>query len=691
MINEQDKQALKGSLANYLQAIAEKGKGGKYNCPICGSGTGKHHTSAFSIAPDGQSWKCFSCNHGGDVFELAALVNKLDLKGDFNKVANIVADAVGYNLQDATTDAHKCTATATKPIPVMNSVADYPAKIQSTPQGKSESDTQNKADFSQLVKEAAGNVSQTDYFIKRGLSAATIEKFSLGYITPELAKKYGLQANSVLIPYSTGKGEYNYYITRSIEGKEYRKPKTEVAGAEPLYNLPALYEPTDAPLFVTEGQIDALSIMEYEHADAVAVGGVGINKLLQAIEGIEGFQRPLIIATDADERGKETCRKLLHELKGRAIKAAAYKHPDGLKDINDELNADRDALERNIYSHILQLNKNTLPTCYKMQEFLRRIKEGRNAKTYSTGLKALDKALNGGLREGLYCIGAMSGFGKTTLVLQIADTIAAAGNDVLYISLEMSADELTAKSISRRTYQQCLANAASQENILAVARTTLDVLRCDIATQAQTKTFTEAATAYTEHEAKCLYIVEGMQGVNAAKVRQLVKQHQQRHGRPPVVFIDYMQLLTIADTTQNTDKQKMDAAIKALKDISRDFKIPVVAISSMNRASYNDSLNMASFKESGNIEYTADVLLALEATLPDDCKDDTKEAKKKRLAVFKKNNARQRHGEPVNVDIKILKCRTAAPFTTPTVDSCNMFNCFMDCRDEVKQVPKLKL
>ena len=77
--------------------------------------------------------------------------------------------------------------------------------MKNAPQGKSESDTQNKADFSQLVKEAAGNVSQTDYFIKRGLSAATIEKHKLGYITPELAKNYGLQANSVLIPYSTGK------------------------------------------------------------------------------------------------------------------------------------------------------------------------------------------------------------------------------------------------------------------------------------------------------------------------------------------------------------------------------------------------------------------------------------------------------------------------------------------------------
>ena len=68
-----------------------------------------------------------------------------------------------------------------------------------------------------------------------------------------------------------------------------------------------------------------------------------------------------------------------------------------------------------------------------------------------------------------------------------------------------------------------------------------------------------------------------------------------------------------------------------------------------------------------------------------------KDAKKKRLAVFKKNNARQRHGEPVKVDIKILKCRTAAPFTTAMVDSCNMFNCFMDCKEEAPARQGFKL
>lgn len=689
MIDEQDKRELKSSLPIYLQAIAKKGRDKKYICPICGSGDGKNHTSAFSVTQDGQRWKCFSCGNGGDVFELAALVNGLDIKTDFSKAAELVAQAVGYNIQNTPSDARKQAYT---PRISETSITSY-VDTKNTPQEKLESDTANKADFSQLVKEAAGNVSQTDYFFRRGLSAATIGKYNLGYITPELARKYGLPAHSVLIPYPSGQqGIFNYYITRSTEGKEYRKPKTETAGAEPPYNLPALKKATDAPLFITEGQIDALSIMEFEHAEAVAIGGVGMNKLLQMIDSAKSFSRPLIIATDADERGIETCKKLLEALERRNIKAAAFRHLHGYKDINDELNGDRDALERNIYHHIMQFDKTSLPACYKMQDFLHRIKAGRNAKTYSTGLKALDNVLNGGLREGLYCIGALSGAGKTTLVLQIADAIAAAGNDVLYISLEMSADELTAKSISRRTYQQCIEDGADHEKILAIARTTLNVLRCDIATIAQKEAFQRAAIAYTEHEAKHLYIVEGMQGVNADKVRQLVLNHRQRHGTAPVVVIDYMQLLTIADTTQNSDKQKMDTAIKALKDLSRDFKIPVLAISSMNRASYTEGLNMASYKESGNIEYTADVLLALEIPLPnDDCKGKTKAAGEQRNAFFKKINARQRHGKPVKVEIKVLKCRTAAPGTAATVDSCNMFNCFMDCREEAPAEQGLKL
>lgn len=70
----------------------------------------------------------------------------------------------------------------------------------------------------------------------------------------------------------------------------------------------------------------------------------------------------------------------------------------------------------------------------------------------STGFENLDKLLDGGLYPGLYVIGANSSLGKTTLVLQIADSIAKSGQGVLIFSLEMSRFELIAKTLSRMSF-----------------------------------------------------------------------------------------------------------------------------------------------------------------------------------------------------------------------------------------------
>ena len=49
-----------------------------------------------------------------------------------------------------------------------------------------------------------------------------------------------------------------------------------------------------------------------------------------------------------------------------------------------------------------------------------------------------------------------------------------------------------------------------------------------------------------------------------------------------------------------------------LKRISRDFKTPVIGISSFNRDNYNNAVSMQSFKESGAIEYSSDILIGLQ-------------------------------------------------------------------------------
>lgn len=68
----------------------------------------------------------------------------------------------------------------------------------------------------------------------------------------------------------------------------------------------------------------------------------------------------------------------------------------------------------------------------------------------STGFSDLDLQ-TGGIYPGLYVLAAVSSLGKTTLALQLAEQIAAAGRDVVFFSLEQSRFEMVSKGISRRT------------------------------------------------------------------------------------------------------------------------------------------------------------------------------------------------------------------------------------------------
>lgn len=88
-----------------------------------------------------------------------------------------------------------------------------------------------------------------------------------------------------------------------------------------------------------------------------------------------------------------------------------------------------------------------------MTEYRSEFSNTEYGKAFPTGFSILDGILNGGLREGLTVIGALSGLGKTTMLLQIANNIAEQGEDVIYFSLEMNKSELLTRTISRLSYQ----------------------------------------------------------------------------------------------------------------------------------------------------------------------------------------------------------------------------------------------
>ena len=573
-------------------------------CPFCGSGDGRNKTGAFSITPDGSAFKCFSCGKTGDIFSLIGQVENI---ASFSDQLNRAAELCGIDPggQDPATMRPKEAKTEQK---------------QPSQESQEPAEEYKKA-VSFYLGQCINNINTPgnkgkSYLHGRGFNEITIERYKLGY-DPNF-KNSG--AGYIIIPYP----ETCYYIARRADNNpDYKhiKPKREEAGAEPVFNLSAIYSDPEKPAFICEAPLDALSIIQ-AGGQALAIGGTGREKFLNQIQ----TRKPeslLILCFDEDEPGQETAQGLAQELdalkipyrRAQFIKQYNQENGESMKDANELLKTAPEAFYKGVRAEIDKETRDYIQEhngAAILEDFKAWIKEHANTEATPTGFKELDKQLDGGLYEGLYIIGALSSMGKTTFILQLADQIAESGQAVLYFSLEMSKNELIAKSLSRNTYK-----IAPGEGL-----TTRGILNYKLYaqySQAQKDSIKKAVERYKKSGSN-LYFYEGLGNIGAAEIREAVEQFKKRFSSAPVVIIDYLQILAPYNE-KYSDKQNTDKSVLELKRLSRDYKIPVIGISSFNRDSYKDGAGMSAFKESGAIEYGADILLALQPQKLEDQSD----------------------------------------------------------------------
>lgn len=591
-------EAVKERLTEYVESLTDhssKGNRKAYICPICGSGTGRSKTGAFTITPEGTSWKCFACDRGGDVLDLIGYVEGLENYKD--KIARAgelfnldIEQGTGYQKQDKTgqnTHTH------------MNI------------------HTEEKENYLTLYSEARKHIKETDYPRKRGLSDEILERFGIGYIAewrhPKAPESVPTSPR-LIIPVSQ-----TCYLARdtrennNIPDAQKNYAKSKVGGMD-LFNSIAFTNNADQPIFIVEGEIDALSIMEVGGV-AVGLGSTGnVKNLVNTLDG-KKLERPLLLALDNDLTGRTKQKELGELLQAKKI---PYKitnlMADGVKDPNEMLVRNREDLKNRVEDAINSIKDDKesyleTSTDNYIQDFLNGITNSVNTPCISTGFKGIDEALDGGLYEGLYIVGAISSLGKTTLITQIADQVAEAGHDVLIFSLEMARTEIMAKSISRNTIKEVVENGGEVKNA-KTARGITAGSRYESYSNTEKDLIKKAVTRYGEY-ANHIYITEGVGDVGAQQIRETVEKHVQYTGNTPLVIIDYLQILAPYNE-RYTDKQNTDKAVMELKRISRDFKTPVIGISSFNRDNYNNPVSMQSFKESGAIEYSSDILIGLQ-------------------------------------------------------------------------------
>lgn len=596
-------------------------KGGA--CPVCGGG---HNTPCAHIK-DGRM-KCFSCDRSGDLQDwIGFLEGVSDSKERFKRATSFFGISItGETSRKKATPEEDFSETATNAVKALSDFNEYYRTTQADP-------THAKA-----------------YLRGRGISNEVINKYNVGY---------DQEKQAVIVPVSE-----TYYYARSISGsaRRFYNPKGATVA---ISNEHLLRQ--DKPVFIVEGVIDAMSI-ETAGGQAIALHSTSNSKkLAEAIKKI-GKAPTLILAFDNDEAGQhaaDEAKKALDQLEVTFIKAnlcGRYSDP------NDLLLNEPDILAAEVETAIEQafiaeqnaevekeLRRKERLREYKAQnstaayieDFFKTVNEKAGQAAISTGFEDLDKALDGGLFEGLYIMGAISSLGKTTLALQIADNIARSGIDVLIFSLEMARFELAAKSISRQTFY--LDNTPGKQ----LAKTTRGIMtgaKYKYYSQDEKDLISAAAEAY-RGIAENMYIIEGSGDIGVITVRKFVENHIALTGKRPVVFIDYLQILDPIDT-RASDKTNTDMAVKELKRISRDYKLPVFAISSLNRDNYSAAMNMAAFKESGAIEYSSDVLIGLQIEGADEFKtgDGNKGKNLKETEAKKKKDPRE-------IELKILKNR----------------------------------
>ena len=246
-------------------------------------------------------------------------------------------------------------------------------------------------------------------------------------------------------------------------------------------------------------------------------------------------------------------------------------------------------------------------------------RQGIRKEVWATGFSNLDAALDGGLHGSqLVCIGAISSLGKTSFVLQAATQMAEQGRDVLIFSLEMSRDELNAKTVSRYshilTHKETLSIDITQGT--RTRFTTRDILKGDVDSHnPQSLDFFTRSVEMAKAVAAHTYIYVGNNDVSVDTVKEVVQRHYTATGKKPAVILDYLQILNPSDEAVKKHydvRRSTNDDITKLKVLARDFDIPVIVISAFNRASYTDPVSMSSFRESSGIEYSADVLIGLQ-------------------------------------------------------------------------------
>jgi DNA primase len=299
-------------LANLIGAYVPLKKRGNDLVGLCPFHAEK--TPSFHVHPDRGFFKCFGCGAGGDVI---TFVQKSENLG-FGDAVRVLATKAGVELEPENPRA---------------------ARARSEREAIYEANRIAAAYFARMLAEERGAAARA-YCRKRGLSAATVERFNLGYapdswgglvtelerngVDPALAAKAGLVKSGqrgyydfyrdrLMVPTYSTTGEVIAFGGRAIGDGE---PKYLNTATTPVYtkgrhlfalNLARRAAQGDRALIVVEGYLDCIALHQAGFENAVA--SLGTSFTAEQAAELRKYADYVFLCFDGDAAGSAAATK----------------------------------------------------------------------------------------------------------------------------------------------------------------------------------------------------------------------------------------------------------------------------------------------------------------------------------------------------------------------------------------------
>lgn len=327
----------------FLGMSGKNGGQQTYCCPFCTSGRGAHKTGISMIPATKHTkpiYRCFSCQNSSDVFNMAMTYYGTN----FTDTMKILINYYNIDVQNLTASEQETQ------------------EIQDREEEEEENRIVEIVDQTDFIKTCCQNLDPS-YLLKRGISEETQRHFLVGtdlnWINPknDNTKKY--PSPRCIIPSSP----YSYLardIRPNSELTDIQQKYTKIkCGPQHLFNVREAMSRTITPIFVVEGEIDAMSVYEFSRQKArqsgknfnlpvLGLGSTGnwkqFTEMAKAKMYLENGQkqesdkpvihRTYVIMMDNDTAGKKAAKNIADTLEAYGIPCYIQKYPSKYNDPN---------------------------------------------------------------------------------------------------------------------------------------------------------------------------------------------------------------------------------------------------------------------------------------------------------------------------------------------------------------------